>query len=341
VSWTASWRARPAPWEWAPVEIVCHLRDEERRTLAPACESSSRVGRGSPQRPGAIGGGPAVRQANPSELWRPSGPRRRTSLDLLGPWYLIALVGQPRGRWRPAFPPRSSGELGRPRPAHLQQARELSRAGGRSMAPLQVEYAGPIPYGRRQALGASPRLGDDVRFAALDLNDRRGHRPCGRLTSPFGVRGWRASRWQGGNGWRGGATRFATPVSRLKRPSRCSSLIAVIASLDPPFFELKKSGKSCRSVRRLVGFVARSDQGGSREIRTTLRPYYNCRQTRAGAVGRTVESFIGDAVMAAFGAPIAHEDERRAGGGPPFAIVQAVQELNAAEPGLELASGPR
>ena len=25
----AGWRARPAPKEWAPVEIVCHLRDEE------------------------------------------------------------------------------------------------------------------------------------------------------------------------------------------------------------------------------------------------------------------------------------------------------------------------
>ena len=25
----AGWRARPAPSEWAPVEIVCHLRDEE------------------------------------------------------------------------------------------------------------------------------------------------------------------------------------------------------------------------------------------------------------------------------------------------------------------------
>src|SRR5262249_3000978 len=25
----SAWRARPAPAEWAPVEIVCHLRDEE------------------------------------------------------------------------------------------------------------------------------------------------------------------------------------------------------------------------------------------------------------------------------------------------------------------------
>src|SRR5689334_25292765 len=25
----ADWRARPAPQEWSPVEIVCHLRDEE------------------------------------------------------------------------------------------------------------------------------------------------------------------------------------------------------------------------------------------------------------------------------------------------------------------------
>ena len=25
----AGWRARPAPGEWAPAEVVCHLRDEE------------------------------------------------------------------------------------------------------------------------------------------------------------------------------------------------------------------------------------------------------------------------------------------------------------------------
>src|SRR2546422_11217520 len=25
----ATWRERPAPAEWSPVEIVCHLRDEE------------------------------------------------------------------------------------------------------------------------------------------------------------------------------------------------------------------------------------------------------------------------------------------------------------------------
>ncbi|MBI4011147.1 MAG: DinB family protein, partial [Candidatus Rokubacteria bacterium] len=25
----AGWRTRPAPGEWAPLEIVCHLRDEE------------------------------------------------------------------------------------------------------------------------------------------------------------------------------------------------------------------------------------------------------------------------------------------------------------------------
>jgi len=28
----ATWCARPAPAEWAPVEIVCHLRDEEVET---------------------------------------------------------------------------------------------------------------------------------------------------------------------------------------------------------------------------------------------------------------------------------------------------------------------
>ncbi len=39
----ATWRSRPAPAEWSPVEIVCHLRDEETEDFAatPAARRAS------------------------------------------------------------------------------------------------------------------------------------------------------------------------------------------------------------------------------------------------------------------------------------------------------------
>ena len=87
----------------------------------------------------------------------------------------------------------------------------------------------------------------------------------------------------------------------------------------------------------LVGFVARSDQADPEDIRTTLRPYYTCVRRELVRWGGTVEKFIGDTVMAAFGAPVAHEDDAERAVRAALRVVEAVQELNAAEPGLELA----
>jgi class 3 adenylate cyclase/tetratricopeptide (TPR) repeat protein len=109
-------------------------------------------------------------------------------------------------------------------------------------------------------------------------------------------------------------------------------------SLDSPFSELKEERKVVSILCvDLVGFVARSDQADPEDIRTTLRPYYTCVRRELVRWGGTVEKFIGDAVMAAFGAPIAHEDDAERAVRAALRIVQAVQELNAAEPGLELA----
>ena len=87
----------------------------------------------------------------------------------------------------------------------------------------------------------------------------------------------------------------------------------------------------------LVGFVARSDQADPEDIRTTLRPYHACVRRELAAWGGTVEKFIGDAVIAAFGAPVAQEDDAERAVRAGLRVVQAVQELNAAEPALELA----
>jgi class 3 adenylate cyclase/tetratricopeptide (TPR) repeat protein len=87
----------------------------------------------------------------------------------------------------------------------------------------------------------------------------------------------------------------------------------------------------------LVGFVARSDEADPEDIRTALRPYFACVTRELARWGGTVEKLVGDAVMAAFGAPVAHEDDAERAVRAALRVVEAVQELNAAEPGLELA----
>ena len=52
--------------------------------------------------------------------------------------------------------------------------------------------------------------------------------------------------------------------------------------------------------------------------------------------GGTVEKFIGDAVMALFGAPMAHEDDPERAVRAALAIQEAIAELNEQEPGLDL-----
>src|SRR5690349_16506363 len=59
----------------------------------------------------------------------------------------------------------------------------------------------------------------------------------------------------------------------------------------------------------LVGFTARSDMADPEDVRAALRPYHALLKREIERFGGTVEKFIGDAVMAVFGAPLAHEDD--------------------------------
>ena len=45
------------------------------------------------------------------------------------------------------------------------------------------------------------------------------------------------------------------------------------------------------------------------DVRALLSPYYARLRTELERFGGTVEKFIGDAVMALFGAPVTHEDD--------------------------------
>jgi len=59
----------------------------------------------------------------------------------------------------------------------------------------------------------------------------------------------------------------------------------------------------------LVGFTARAEQLDPEDVRALLAPYHAHLRTELERYGGTVEKFIGDAVMALFGAPVAHEDD--------------------------------
>src|SRR6195256_5415231 len=59
----------------------------------------------------------------------------------------------------------------------------------------------------------------------------------------------------------------------------------------------------------LVGFTARAEQLDPEDVRSVLAPYDARLRAELERFGGTVEKFIGDAVMALFGAPVAHEDD--------------------------------
>src|SRR6187455_2211574 len=67
-----------------------------------------------------------------------------------------------------------------------------------------------------------------------------------------------------------------------------------------------------------------------------LGPYHARVREKLEHFGGTVEKFIGDAVMAVFGAPVAHEDDPERAVRAALAAREAVQELNDANPALDL-----
>ena len=59
----------------------------------------------------------------------------------------------------------------------------------------------------------------------------------------------------------------------------------------------------------LAGFTAQAERLDPEEVEALLRPYHQHVRVELERHGATVEKFIGDAVMALFGAPVAHEDD--------------------------------
>ena len=86
----------------------------------------------------------------------------------------------------------------------------------------------------------------------------------------------------------------------------------------------------------LVGFTASAEQLDPEDVRAILTPYFARVRREIETHGGTVEKFIGDAVMAVFGAPIAHGDDPERAVRAALAIRTAVGEMNANDPELDL-----
>jgi predicted ATPase/class 3 adenylate cyclase len=86
----------------------------------------------------------------------------------------------------------------------------------------------------------------------------------------------------------------------------------------------------------LVGFTSRSEQMDVEDVRGTLQPYHHLLRRELERHGGTVEKFIGDAVMALFGAPTAHEDDPERAVRAALAIQDAVARLREEDPKLDL-----
>jgi len=59
----------------------------------------------------------------------------------------------------------------------------------------------------------------------------------------------------------------------------------------------------------LVGFTARADRMDPEDVQRLLQPFHAQVRSVLERHGGTVVKLIGDAVMALFGAPVAHEDD--------------------------------
>jgi hypothetical protein len=145
----ATWRERPAASEWSPVEIVCHLRDEETEDFG----ARVRV---------VVEGGTQFSPIHP-ERWAverryhdADGPlalaafaeRRAATLEFVASLKAERLQGSVSG---PRIGTLSGLDLLAAWVTHdrlhlAQLAATLARIGARRWSPLRADYAGPIPY---------------------------------------------------------------------------------------------------------------------------------------------------------------------------------------------------
>src|SRR3954465_3495192 len=86
----------------------------------------------------------------------------------------------------------------------------------------------------------------------------------------------------------------------------------------------------------LVGFTARAERLDPEDVRAIQTPYFARVREAIESFGGTVEKYIGDAVMAVFGAPVAHGDDPERAVRAELGLLIGVEQLNGARADLDL-----
>ena len=86
----------------------------------------------------------------------------------------------------------------------------------------------------------------------------------------------------------------------------------------------------------IVGSTSRAEELDPENVLALLEPYYARLRHELERHGGTVEKFIGDAVVAVFGAPAVHEDDAERAVRAAFAVVDAIHRLNEEDPSRDL-----
>jgi class 3 adenylate cyclase/tetratricopeptide (TPR) repeat protein len=127
----------------------------------------------------------------------------------------------------------------------------------------------------------------------------------------------------------------------------CGSCGGVVAIAESGTVEAQEpaGGTSPAERRRisvlfvdLENFSALAESLDAEEVRTIQSRYFEVARSIVATYGGTIEKFIGDAVMAVWGAPVAHEDDAERAVRAAVALVQAVARLGGAAAGTSLAA---
>jgi class 3 adenylate cyclase len=86
----------------------------------------------------------------------------------------------------------------------------------------------------------------------------------------------------------------------------------------------------------LEGFTSRAETLDPEDVRAILDRYHARVRDEIERFGGLVEKFVGDAVMAVFGAPVAYGDDPERGVRAALAVREALADLNASDPDLDL-----
>ena len=138
----------------------------------------------------------------------------------------------------------------------------------------------------------------------------------------------------------GGLARLGVPGLRRRESARealLRPLRRVPRRLSPVRRRLTAAGRAPVAERRLVsvlfadlvGFTAASEGRDAEDTRLLLSRYFETCQRLISLYGGTVEKFIGDAVMAVWGTPLANEDDAERAVRTALDLVAAVPELDA------------